>query len=439
MRLFVLPLLLFLTLSTRARAQSSDRRSQNPEVDNTPDTTALGQFLDDYNIRFGAALQLYSTYSLGMQAYDRELGQYVDVDDRVAFELHRSRFGISGQPYRTLKFVATAAIDFVGRDVLSATDVAVNNGPSPDIRLWNAWLDWQLSRNADGLRLLGGYFTTPIGRESNTPMTQSNTFEKAWSQNYLRRHLVGYGPGRATGAMVGGQVGNSAGNFHVRYQLAAQTPLFQDNGGNSRGRASAPLLVANVLFQFGEPESAGYSLTYKPNYFGNRRGVSIGLAVAHQGNTDLFDNNGAYGLDWLISYDDFHLDGDVYRLKREQNGTRSDEGVSGYTRVGYNLDVGRGMALEPVASFWWFYGATDAEGIARAQAVGAFAGNNTAFDIGVNLHFNPKLKVMLFYNTRRGDAGAGDPVTIKNNYFQQPAFGAVRRGNYVGFGATAVL
>ena len=108
---YALLLLLLTTLCTRARAQN----------DETQDTlTPLDQLLDSYNIKFGAALQLYSTYSLGMEAYDRELERYVPVDDRVAFELHRSRFGISGQPYRTLRFVATAAIDFVGRDVLSA-------------------------------------------------------------------------------------------------------------------------------------------------------------------------------------------------------------------------------------------------------------------------------------------------------------------------------
>ena len=421
------PLLLALFLSAAAALPAQ-----------TGDSTALTRLLTDYKIKASIGLQLWSTYSSGMSVYDNETEAYSGVENRINTQLKRSRFIFSGQPYETVNFQLIGALDFVGRDVLASTDAGFNNGGSPIFRVWNVVLSWQLARDDDGAYLIAGYFPSPIGRESNNPALRSNSYEKAWSQNYLRRHLVGTGPGRAAGLLFGGQQHAASGKRHLTYDVALQNAYVGVLGGNSTGRQASPLLTGRLSYTLGDAESATYSPTHKVNYFGQRTGVTLSVGAARQGRTDLFTENVAYGLELLANHPAIHVDGDVYRLRRTV-GEEEVTGTTGYIRAGRNINLPRKLVLEPVVSYWFFRGATGEEESATATRLGAFAGKDNGLDLGANLYFNPNFKLSLFYALRQGSAGQGDPTTIINNYYQQPGLGPIERGDYAGLGLVTIF
>ncbi len=272
------------------------------------DSSLLSTVLEDYQIKTSVGLQLWATHAQNMQVFDPAAEKYLPVDNRTNVQLRRSRFTISGRPYPTLQFKVTAALDLVGHDVLAATEAGGNNGSSPTFRIWNAYMNWQLTPKKDLAHFTAGYFVSPIGRESNTAAVRSTSFEKAWSQNYLRRHLTGIGPGRAMGLMVGGQLAGASGKPFLTYEVALQNPIFEAYSGNSTGMASSPLLIGRISAHFGDPENEKYSLNHKVNYFGKRNGLTISLAAAHQGATDRFKHNSAHGVELLYNHAALHLD-----------------------------------------------------------------------------------------------------------------------------------
>lgn len=419
----ILPGIIVLTMNLSVNAQDAP--------------SALKEVLDKYEIKGSVGLQLWGTYGYGMSVIGED-GLATLADPRFNAQLRRSRFSLSGQPYSTVQFKVTAALDLVGHDVLSGTEAGGNNGSSPAFRIWNLIVQWQRKAEDDRLYLIGGYFVSPIGRESNASALASTSFEKAWSQNYLRRHLTGVGPGRAMGLMAAGQFHGAGGQRHLTYEVALQNPLFTGMAGNSAGLSYSPLMTGRLAFQLGDPEQANYRLGKKVNYFGKRKGVTLGIAAARQGTTDLFKQNTAYGLDWLANVGNWQLDGEFYWLERA--GITPDDrelksgGYTGYLRLSNNLELPRALILEPVISYWFYRGATEFSEIESANQLGIFSGSDDGLDIGVNLYFNPKTKLSLFFALRQGDAGEGVPTTVNNNYFRQPGVGVVERGSYVGLG-----
>lgn len=407
------------------------------------DSTAFSKLLSNYKLKTSVGLQFWSTYSQDMQVYDQETETFSKVDNRLNAQLRRSRFTISGQPYANLTFKITAAVDLLGHDLLAATEAGGNNGSSPKIRVWNAFTSINLLPGKDLLHLTTGYFVSPIGRESNIAALRSTSFEKAWSQNYLRRHLTGIGPGRAMGTMLGGQLSNQHGKLHLSYEAAIQNPVPQAFGGNSSGTAWSPLLVGKLSAHFGDAEQDKYGLSHKLNYFGKRQGLTLSLAGAHQGETDQFISNGAYGLEVLYNTSTgFHLDGEYFILKRSVEGTTQQtvlRSSTGYLRAGKNINLPMQLVIEPVVSYWFFQGATTEVDIRTANQQGYFAGQDEGVDIGANLYFNPNLKLSLFYAHRAGNSGEGNPSEINNNFYWQPGVGRVQRGSYFGTGLVVII
>ena len=68
------------------------------------------------------------------------------------------------------------------------------------------------------------------------------------------------------------------------------------------------------------------------------------------------------------------------------------------------------------------------------------AGEETTFDAGVNWFLDGKnLKLALHYTWRSGDPGdAGDGSQV-NAFFSQSGVGAIRRGNWLGLGLSAIF
>ena len=395
--------------------------------------------LQDLKIKPFVQIQMWAVYTDGMELFDPDKNIYEKVDNRLNFTLHRARYGFNAQPYPNLKFNFTFASDFVGRDALSALDPGQNNGANPFFRLWQTYLQLRLKPGKETAFLTTGYFSPRIGRESITNPLRSTSMEKAWSQNYLRRHLVGTGPGRALGVNLGGLFYQDGQSLSLKYDIGIFSPVYQSFGGNSMGKESSVLLTGRTVLTFGDPESSKYSLGHKPNYFGKRNGISIGLAAAAQGSTDLFNNCFTVGADFLINFGHLNFDGDWHFLTRETtNGDQTAEANTGYLRVSYNYPLKNGYVLETAAALVQYNGHLDEQGQAVAAEVGMPAGDDQHIDLGFNFYFNPDLKVALHYTLREGNAGfIGDGSTI-NNFFVTGA-GPVRYGDWLGLGLSAVF
>lgn len=400
---------------------------------------ALLKKMEAWKVKPFVNLQLWAVYTDGMELFNEQDNAYETVDNRLNFTLHRSRYGFDAVPFENLKFNFTFAADFVGRDALSALDPGQNNGADPFFRLWQTFLQLRMKPGKESAFLTFGYLSPRVGRESLTNPLRSTSMEKAWSQNYLRRHLVGTGPGRAVGLNFGGQVYNEGQPVSVRYDAGIFSPVTQSIGGNSTGKKSSVLLTGRTVFMFGDPESKTYSMGHKPNYFGKRNGISIGLAAAAQGNTDLYKNSYTYGLDFLINFGQINFDGDWHFLSREtSNGIATAKANTGYLRISYNYPLKNGYVLETMAALVQYNGEMENVAQNAAGSVGMPAGEDQHIDLGINFYFNPDLKLALHYTLRDGNAGAiGDGSTI-NNYFVTGA-GAVRFGDWIGLGVNAVF
>ena len=147
------------------------------------------------------------------------------ADDRLNVQLRRLRLGVKGQPYENLKFNITTSLDFVGKDILDGTEAVQNNGASPRFRIWNAFLQWRLKSGSESFNIVAGYLPAQIGRENITAALRVPSMEKSWSQNYMRRHIVGVGPGRVTGFNLGGLLGNLESNLSFKYDIGLYLSL----------------------------------------------------------------------------------------------------------------------------------------------------------------------------------------------------------------------
>lgn len=402
--------------------------------------------LESFKLKTSVGFQLWSSYTFDEAVYNSKTGQYDRVDNRMNVQLRRSRLTFKGQPYEDLQFNLTAAFDLVGRDVLAGTEAGANNGSSPQLRLWNAYVQWRVLHGSEKLNIVGGYFVPQFGRESMTAALQSTSMEKAWSQNYLRRHLTGIGPGRAFGINAGGLFAHADSKLALGYDAGIFTPVFEGYSGNSVGKQYSPMLTGRLTVHIGDPESRTYTVSHKINYFGKRKGLTIGLAGSAQGQTDLFKANSALGVDVLLNLGHLTLDGDWSRLVRKGHEDATDvsrdftvNAGTGYIRMGYNIYLKNGYVLEPLAMFVRYNGETDAQAQADAASVKSPSGEEQIIDLGVNLFFNPDLKLSLHYTLRDAAPGAAGNGATVNNYFTQDGVGAIHRGDWLGLGLVAIF
>lgn len=287
-------------------------------------------------------------------------------------------------------------------------------------------------------------------RESITAAWAVNSFEKSMSQNYVRTHLVGTGPGRATGLNLGGLMQWDMGfvkKAALNYNLGIFNPVTAELSGTSSGKKFSPLVAGRVSLSLGDPELTKYGIAYDINFFNKRRGGSLDFNFSSQGATDLFKSSRAFGPGLLFNWGPLNLDGEWIWLVREGKRTLENGDVRNFTvtsrtghfRVGANIPAGR-FVIEPTVLAMQFDGAMDASGQADAAAVKESSGQETTFDAGLNWYLDGKnLKLMVHYTWRKGDAGdAGDGSQV-NMYFSQNGVGAIRRGDWLGVGLNAIF
>lgn len=397
-----------------------------------------------FRIQTTAMMQLWSVYSTGFDIYNTTTQQYERVDDRFNLSFRRARLVFAGEPYPRLKFTIATFFDQAGRDILSS-GIGVTNKADPAVGIWDAFVQWKISSKTEALHLVAGWFRPQMQRESITSAWTVNSFEKSGSQSYLRRHLVGTGPGRAAGLTLGGLLQQK--NIGLQYHLGVFNPITTGYSASSSGASFSPLLTARTVLFFGEPEMTNYGISYVINKIGQRHGLSLDFNAAYQGKTDLFESSNAWGPGILLNWGPWTLDGEWIWMQRSGSRTLSGgdtrsfttEMSTGHVRMGYTFIMKR-FALEPVAMATVFEGAMLAAEQADAKAAGSSAGAERTYDVGLNWYLNGnQLRLMLNYTFRQGDAGDAGPGATVNDYFSQNGVGAIRRGNWLGLGLNAIF
>lgn len=400
---------------------------------------------EGFKIQPFVMVQLWSSYTMDQKVYDKDLKGYEPVDNRLNFLLRRARLGFRMEPYENFKFTMVGAYDMIGRDVNTAITGSTNNASIPFFGIWDAYLEWRIKKGSEAFNLTAGYFRPQLSRESITSGWSVNSMEKAMSQNYIRTHLVGYGPGRALGVNLGGLFLRDDHKLGLNYNVGIFNPLYN---GNTLGPKFSPLVVGRVVGYFGDPEMKEYQLGYDINYYNQRKGLSLGVGGAVQGDNNRFRNSYAASVDMLFNWGPLNLDGEWNFMWRDGQRPTDDNGARAFTyasntghfRAGYNLVVGNRFFLEPSFMVMQFNGALDATGQADAEAVGAPSGQDYTYDLGINWYLNKKaLKLMLHYTWNAGDAGDAGAGFTGNMNFSQPGLGAIQRGNWLGLGLNAIF
>lgn len=399
---------------------------------------------EDFKFDIRMMVQLWSLYTMDQLVFNETMGEYETVDDRFNTNLRRARLIIRGNPYPRLKYSLALFYDLAGRDLLSGS-VGGNNPAQPNFGVWDGFFQYQLSEGSEAAWLTGGWFRPQFQRESITSGWSVNSFEKSMSQNYVRRHLVGTGPGRAAGLNLGGLLQGESIGFN--YNIGVFNPLRTGEFGATVGRNFAPLFSGRTVLYIGDPELTKYKIGYETNYYNKRKGVSLDFNASYQGQTDLFDESVAFGPGMLLNWGPLNLDGEWIWMNRSgtrtvgTGGTRSFDYTSnsGHIRVGYNIIVDKYM-LEPVFMAMQFNGGETAEEQADAAAIAAFSGSERTYDLGLNWYIDRRnLKLMLHYTWRDGDPGAAGDGAQVNQFFSQRGIGGIRRGNWLGIGLHAIF
>jgi len=400
--------------------------------------TLQAQDTDKLVVKPVLAMQLWSTYTIDQRLYNTDSQQYEAVDNRLNFLLHRSRIGLKGSYGTQWVYDFTGSLDFVGQDVLAGTVGGTNNGASPRFRIWNAVVQYKAFEQSEGLYFTMGYNTPQLSRESVTSPFAVNAFEKAWSQNYIRRHVTGTGPGRIVGLNIGGLTDTETTQFALNYDLGVYNPRYTDFGGNSSGTEHNVLLTYRLGIHFGDPESTKYSRGHKFNYKGQRKGITLAVSGSYEGATEVRAKNTSFGVDLLANFGAFNLAGEWMQLDRDKDQFQSTAST-GFIRLGYYTEIEE-KGFEPVITYCFLSGPTDQVAQSEAIALGAFSGTDNYWEFTLNYYLSSKSRLSLAYTLRNGDAGAIDPFTVNNNYFQQGGgVGAINKGDYLGLGLLFTL
>ncbi len=379
------------------------------------------------------AFQLWGSYSSDIKVYNETTQQYDAVDNRLNFQLHRSRMGWKGSYGNRWVYDMTGSLDFVGQDALAGTVGAVNNGGSPKFRIWNALIQYKASESSEGLYITMGYQCPQLSRESITSPFVVGSFEKAWSQNYIRRHAIGTGPGRAAGVNIGGLTNTQDTKFALNYDFGIYNPHILTNGANNGGINTNPLLTYRLGIHLGDPETASYSRGKKFNTRGARQGITLAVSGSYQGTSDIWDDNSSFGIDLLANYGLFNISGEWMQLKRSLGSVESTA-TTGFIKLGYSSKLQNGKEIEPVIAYVFLDGALDRQAHEDTRAVGAFAGKDNYLELTLNYYVTPKIRWSVSYTLRNGDEGDADPILVNNNFFQQGGIGPFNKGDYLGVG-----
>jgi Phosphate-selective porin O and P len=407
------------------------------------DTNGIVQNRPNWRIEPFASFQLWSVYSMNHQVFDASKKTYEKVDDRLNFIFRRARLGFRMQPYERLRFNLIFAYDGAGKDLLTSSLGQSNNGANPSFGLFDGFMDWRIKPKKESIFLTAGFFRPQVSRESITAAWAVASMEKSQTQNYLRQHIVGVGPGRVMGTNLGGLLFNASKKLAFNYNLGLFNPAYFSNNGQSVGQKFSPLIAYRAVLSIGDPEMNQYAINYLMNFYGRRKGISLALDGTWQGQTDFFKSNTSLGADVLLNYGILNFDAEYHQMARSgQTGNQdlAQKSWVGHLRGGLTFKLPKNGYLEPALMVQRFQGAMSSAEQVQATQLRMSAGTDTNYDLGLNWHLQERrLKLLLHYTWRQGDLGAAAEGATINEFFNQPGLGAIRRGNWLGLGLNAIF
>jgi hypothetical protein len=256
--------------------------------------------------------------------------------------------------------------------------------------------------------------------------------DKGLTSLYLRQFLTGRTSGRETGINIGGflkygliSAAYNAGAFDPNQQMITGT-----DGGSRRWK---PLGVARLALSVGQADMPGYRMSPEINFFGARKGITLGGHYAYQGGTDMnwdtsavkydntkktysgsvkylggFNRNSSCGFDAVANFMGLSVDGEYDFMSRSISGiSYHHDSVSAasasYTdrvyhiRGGYAFPVAKDQFIEPAAMYSKFVG--------DAKSAVYPGGLDEIIDAGLNWYIKKNnLKITLHYIRQSGQA-----------------------------------
>ena len=383
-------------------------------------------------------MQSWLVYSHGQEHFDATTNAYELQDPQWGMMIRRGRMGMKASLGDRWRANVMLAFDQVG----NTPSLAPNGGTArPDLTmsLFDAQLRYRVLEGKEWLFVTTGFFRPQMGRESMTSAWNVGSLEKALSQTYLRKHLVNAGPGRAPGLNLGG-LWQPVASLGLEYNAGIFMPAAYST--DPAAVPTSPLGVGRVAVNIGQPEHERYSLSYQTNYFHRRKGFTVALAGAWQGASPVFRNSSAVGVDVLANSGPWNLDAEWILMQRTSPGGNlavrfTHQTQAGHVRLGYLVGLREGQWLELTGMVMHARGPMDET---QAASVQSFGGRETTLDGGLNLYLHEKhLTLTLHYVWHTGNATGLPAGTTINDYFSQSGIGAIRRGNYAGFGVNVVL
>lgn len=400
----------------------------------------VSEKLEKINFKAQIGFQIWSTYTFGQERYDETVQNYKSQPNIWNNQLRRSRLGFSAKPFDFLSIKFTISLDLVGADNNAATQGGKSN-TSRQFQLWNMYLRFSPWVNSDLFDITIGYQPPQVSRESIVAALRSTSFDKSWSQNYLRKHLVGTGNGRTMGINIGGQQTLNS-SYSWSYDVGIyNTPNLITEITNNDVPIN-PLFTGRFVIYIGDPESKKHSTSHKVNYFGQRTGLSLGYSVAYQGETPSFLNNKVWSNDFLFNYKLLSLDGEYSILSRKGNRNITSvksRAATGFIRLGYSIQVLEKSYIEPVIMHTFFDGGITTSDIQDSYITGSQSGKDHIYDFTLNYHFNNNLKFSLSYINNNGSSDNTNSATTINNFFFDSNGQAIRRGNLVAMACVIIL
>jgi hypothetical protein len=304
--------------------------------------------------------------------------------------------------------------------------------------LWNAYLSYKILDQSDLLHIRVGYFAPEISRESITSPFKVNSFEKSWTQNYIRRHLTGNGPGRSNGVNLGGMYHITPSTLALSYDVGVYNPVFTDLGGNSAGLQSANLLTYRTAVHIGDAEGENYSSGKVSTYFGKRKGITVAISQAYQGSTEIWDQSRLIGFDVLGNYGPFSLIAEWAHMTRSLDSDVSYSADTWMARMSYNIPIGE-KNMDIALSRMQFSGPMTQVEQDESRVLKGFLGDDGYTELVLNYYASRQTKLSVAYTWRQGEAGHYDMPAHGNNFFDQSGVTSIQRGDYLGVGIIFIL
>ncbi|MEA2111574.1 MAG: porin [Campylobacterota bacterium] len=374
-----------------------------------------------------SSLELFNMVQVwGMNTVDDNENGASDASDLY---IRRGRIGVKGKYSDLISYKVWFAYDNLGKsgnNILMGSPNDDTNS-NKDFYIWDAYFTYKFDKEFANVTL--GYVRPQVGKESITSGFTINSYEKGLSNFYVRKHIVGRGPGREVGVNVGGltmdnKLNYNFGVFNPNHSAITGADMTVKDGGINQTASTEKtswMMAARVAYSIGDPEMKKYKLGYTTNYFGKRNGATIGLNYTYQGETDKFKSNELMSVDLLANYENLNLSYEFDSLLREMSDYDTDDTIQ-TLRLGYNFALDNGQYVEP-ALLWSDADLDDRSHFGDAKAYGnGTAGSQTVTSLGVNWYRN-KMKEkysMHFVNFDKSDAitdqGNNSAVTLTAQY-----------------------